>query len=74
MDKTLQKQQEIGKRVAFLRKRKGWTQTELAEKSGIPTKSYISEIESGTHNLTIGTIVRLEQALHAKIVVVAKEA
>lgn len=70
MDKTLRKQQEIGERVAFLRKKKGWTQTDLARESGIPTKSYISEIESGSHNLTIGTIVRLEQALHGKIVTV----
>jgi transcriptional regulator with XRE-family HTH domain len=70
MDKILQKQAEIGNRVAFLRKRKGWTQTELAEKSGISTKSYISEIESGTHNLTLKKIVQLEQAFHAKIVTV----
>jgi transcriptional regulator with XRE-family HTH domain len=73
MDKILQKQAEIGERVAFLRKRKGWTQTELAEKSGISTKSYVSEIESGTHNLTLKKIVQLEQAFHAKIVTVAKE-
>ena len=66
MDKTLQKQQEIGKRVAFLRKAKGWTQTDLADKAGIPTKSYVSEIEKGKHNLTLGTIVQLEQALHAR--------
>jgi transcriptional regulator with XRE-family HTH domain len=70
MDKMLQKQAEIGNRVAFLRKRKGWTQTELAEKSGISTKSYISEIESGTHNLTLKKIVQLEQAFHAKIVMI----
>ena len=70
MDKTLQKQAEIGKRVAFLRKAKGWTQTELAEKSGISGKSYISEIESGKHNLEIGMIVKLEMALHAKIIMV----
>ena len=70
MDKILQKQAEICNRVAFLRKRKGWTQTELAEKSGISTKSYISEIESGTHNLTLKKIVQLEQAFHAKIVTV----
>ncbi len=73
MDKILQKQAEIGERVAFLRKRKGWTQTELAEKSGISTKSYISEIESGTHNLTLKKIVQLEQAFHAKIVTVLEE-
>ena len=70
MDKILQKQAEIGNRVAFLRKRKGWTQTELAEKSGISTKSYISEIESGTHNLTLKKIAQLEQAFHAKIVTI----
>ena len=73
MDKTLQKQQEIGERVTFLRKRKSWTQTELAEKSGISTKSYISEIESGTHNLTLKKIVQLEQAFHAKIVTIVQE-
>ena len=73
MDKTLQKQHEIGERVQFLRKRKGWTQTELAEKSGISTKSYISEIESGTHNLTLKKIVQLEQAFHAKIVTIVQE-
>jgi len=73
MDKTLQKQAEIGERVAFLRKAKGWTQTELAEKSGISTKSYISEIESGTHNLTLKKIVQLESAFHAKIIAIPKE-
>ncbi len=73
MDKILQKQQEIGERVRFLRESKGWTQTELAKKSGISTKSYISEIESGTHNLTLKKIVQLEQAFHAKITMIVPE-
>lgn len=70
MDKILQKQDEIGQRVRFLRNAKGWTQDALAEKAGFSGKSAISEIENGSRNVELRTIVQLEQALHAKIITI----
>lgn len=52
---------KFGRRVRELRKAKGWTQEQLAEKTGISTRS-ISSIENGVYSITLENINRLAKA------------
>lgn len=52
----------VGANCARIRKRRGWTQEELAEHSGL-SQQYISGLERGRRNPTIVTIYELSQAL-----------
>jgi transcriptional regulator with XRE-family HTH domain len=55
-------QQVVGENVRRLRERRGWTQDQLAEASGIhPT--YISGIERARRNATLAVVARLAEAL-----------
>jgi DNA-binding XRE family transcriptional regulator len=54
--------QEVGYRVAELRRARGLTQVALAEKLGLGFQS-VQHIERGTQNLTIRTMTRLSAAL-----------
>jgi transcriptional regulator with XRE-family HTH domain len=53
---------EFGKRLRSLRKEKGYTQIQLAERAGI-TFSQIGRIERGLQNTTLSTIGTLAKAL-----------
>jgi len=48
-----------------LRRRRGLTQVTVAERAGISV-GYLSQIETGRHNATLGLIVRLSLAVDAK--------
>lgn len=52
----------VGDNCARIRKGRGWTQEELAERSGL-SQQYISDLERGKRNPTIVTIYELAQAL-----------
>lgn len=52
----------VGDNCASLRKERGWTQEELAERSGL-TQQYLSDLERGKRNPTIVTIYEIAQAL-----------
>lgn len=52
--------------IADARKKKRLTQTQLAKKAGMP-QSQIARIESGSHNVTIGTLNRVASALNLKL-------
>lgn len=52
----------FGRRLADLRRRRDWTQTELAERSGI-NRTYISGLENGERNIGLLNLVRLADAL-----------
>jgi transcriptional regulator with XRE-family HTH domain len=52
----------IGGRVRSLRKEKGWSQEELAERSDVH-RNFIGMIERGERNVGIMTLVVLAQAL-----------
>jgi predicted transcriptional regulator len=56
--------------MAEARKRKRLTQAQLAKKVGMP-QSQIARIESGNHNVTIGTLNRVASALKLSIKVAA---
>ena len=55
----------FGARVRELRKKRGLTQVDIAERLGIP-QSRVSEIEGGTRAPTLVTLLRLSTALGCK--------
>ena len=56
----------IGRRIKYLRKSKGMSQEELAEKMGINPK-YLSSIERGKENPTLDTFIKLTSTLNIDI-------
>ena len=63
----------ISEQVEALRKEKGWTQKELAQKLG-KTESEVSRLLSGLHNLTLKSIAKLEAELGSDIITTPLEA
>ena len=53
---------KIGARIAELRKQKGWSQAELAEKVGI-SRQHINRVENGQYSTGIDIISRITDAL-----------
>ena len=53
----------IGNRLLAARKRLGMTQAEVAERAGLSDRTY-ADIERGTVNMRIETILRICGALH----------
>ena len=58
----------VGNAVAAARARKGLSQKELAESTGID-QSDLSKIERGVANPSIGTLNRIAEAMDAELVV-----
>ncbi|MEO0529069.1 MAG: helix-turn-helix transcriptional regulator [Planctomycetota bacterium] len=56
----------VGKRIAAARRKKGMTQKQLADKSGIQ-QSHISRIENGIHCATYKTIAMIAMCLGRRI-------
>lgn len=53
----------IGNKLLLIRKRMGLTQAEVAEAAGLSDRTY-ADIERGTVNMRIETILRICSALH----------
>lgn len=53
----------IGNKLLLIRKRMGMTQAEVAEAAGLSDRTY-ADIERGTVNMRIETILRICRALH----------
>ena len=60
------KQPHLGRKIADLRKAKGFTQEELAEKIEISSK-YLSSIERGKENPTLNTLIKLSESLDVNL-------
>lgn len=58
----------IGTIIKQRREAKRWTQTELAEKSGIVTQAMICRIEKGEDNAKIDTLRGIAAALGCSVV------
>lgn len=56
----------IGLKIARIRKEKGMTQMELADKAGIH-RAYIGHIERGEKNLSLSTLQKIAKALDKEI-------
>ena len=54
---------EIGNKLLAIRKRTGMTQFEVAEAAGLSGRTY-ADIERGTVNMRVETILRICEALH----------
>ena len=54
---------DIGNRLYAVRKRMGLTQAEVAEKAELSSRTY-ADIERGTVNMRIETVLRICKALH----------
>lgn len=57
---------EFGIKIKELRKEKGFSQDELAERSGL-NRPYISGIEQGKRNVSLEVIEKLAKALELKM-------
>jgi transcriptional regulator with XRE-family HTH domain len=55
----------FGRRLAMLRKEKGWSQEQLALQSGL-ARSYLSGVERGQRNIALENIVRLANILELR--------
>ena len=55
--------QKIGNKLLAIRKRMGLTQNEVAEIAGLSNRTY-ADIERGTVNMRVETILRICTALH----------
>lgn len=53
----------FGKNVRLAREKKGWSQDRLSEESGLH-RTYISGIERGVRNPTIGIVQQISLALN----------
>ena len=58
----MDKKAALGARIKALRKQRGWSQEQLAERVGISTQ-YVSNIERGKENPTLDMLLRLAGAL-----------
>ena len=54
---------QIGNKVLAIRKKAGMTQAEVAEAAGLSSRTY-ADIERGTVNMRVETILRICGALH----------
>lgn len=57
---------KVGENIVELRKQCGWSQEQLALKSGL-SQSYLSGIENGKRNLTLRVILRLAHTLEVPV-------
>jgi transcriptional regulator with XRE-family HTH domain len=56
--RMLSLQAQLGKRIVYLRLKKGWSQFELSLEANI-NKNYVSDLEHGRRNPTLKILVRL---------------
>jgi len=62
----MNKKKLIGKRIKELRKSKGLSQEELAEKADT-SPNYLSRMERGTENPTLDMLIKLSNALEVEM-------
>lgn len=58
--------EQLGKRIAALRKRKQWSQDRFSEESGL-ARSYVAEVELGRINLSFRNLHRIAVALDVSL-------
>ncbi len=63
---TIELRRLVGDRIRFLRKSKGWSQEELGEYAALSYK-FIGEIERGTVNPSLDTLMGISNALNVEI-------
>ncbi len=71
IDRFIEKNLDITEKVRQALESKGWKSQDLAKEMG-KKPSEVSKWLSGTHNLTLKSIIKMEQALGIDLVVVNK--
>jgi transcriptional regulator with XRE-family HTH domain len=66
MDMKIQEKKLIGTRIKELRKNRGLSQEELAEKADT-SPNYLSRMERGTENPTLEMLVKISRALRVEM-------
>jgi transcriptional regulator with XRE-family HTH domain len=61
----------LGRRIAYLRVQRGWTQEQLGFESGI-SRNYISDLESGRRNPTLSLLGKLALAFDIDLATLLK--
>ncbi len=56
----------FGKRLGQLRRERGWSQEELADRAGLH-RTYLSSTERGQRNISLANLDKLAQALEIDI-------
>lgn len=56
----------FGDRVKRLRRERGWTQEDMAERTDLH-RSYLAAIEAGGRNPTLDVIVKIANGLHVPV-------
>jgi transcriptional regulator with XRE-family HTH domain len=56
----------LGDRIRNLRKKRGWTQVEMAEKVGID-RSFLADVERGKRNVSILNLDLMAQGLNVSL-------
>lgn len=56
----------FGRRLAEIRKRKGWSQERLSLESGV-ARSYLGGVERGQRNIALLNIVKLAETLRVPV-------
>jgi transcriptional regulator with XRE-family HTH domain len=63
---------QVGQQVAVLRGQRGWTQEELAHRSGL-NRTYIGQIEGGRRNVALRNLFKLADALDVTLSEMVKD-
>lgn len=63
--------QQLGKRIEYLRKEKGWSQLTLAIEANI-NRNYLSDLERGRRNPTIKVLEKIASALTVDLATLLK--
>jgi transcriptional regulator with XRE-family HTH domain len=56
----------LGRRIRTLRKKRGWTQVEMAEKVGID-RSFLADVERGKRNVSILNVELMAKGLKVSL-------
>lgn len=68
----MQEIKELGKKIKKIRKERGLTLMELAEKSGV-SQGYLSRIENGRHDPTFSVLLQIARALQIQVSMLYQE-
>ena len=58
--------EQLGMRIKFLRKSKGWSQEDLALEANV-NKNYICDLENGRRNPSLDILERIAKALNISL-------
>ncbi len=64
-------QEQLGMRIKFLRKEKGWSQEDLALEANV-NRNYICDLENGRRNPSLDILERISNALNISLEVLFK--